>query len=303
MCCTFEPAELEQTVVYAGEAEVKGTYVHVLGYQNLAKNLAGGPNAMLLPIPSSVKLGPENVVDCSRAPSVLNDLKEAVHNLRPLTLGSDDDDVLLACAAAGFEEKRAVIFDSGKYTVIAAETLGSLAKLLPQVPERKRPRLNLRVLNQYASWYKGWQFLLCCFTQSVTEPDPIVVWYEPKDRSELFIPGLDAHDGSPPDLTAVVSTDHVIAVGSTIHPAGEPVLFSDPFRPILSSLIPDKVFGHEFSGYGYNRHPNGDFVIPNVLKDIDRLSAPRRENGRIRIGRRAPGGKTRYPHEYMDEVR
>lgn len=303
MCCTFEAAELRQTVVYAGEAEVDGKYVHVLGYQNLAENLAGGPNAMLLPLPSSVKLGPDNVVDCSRAPSVLGDLKEAVHALRPLMLGSDDDDdLLLACASADVE-KRAVIFESGRYTVIAAETVGSLAKLLPQVPERKRPKLNMRVLNQYASWYKGWQFLLCCFTQSVTEPDPIVVWYEPTNRSELFIPGLDAHDGSPPDLSAIVDTDHVIAVGSTIHPAGETVDFSDPPHPVLSTLIPDKVLGHEFSGYALGRHPNGDFVIPNVLQKIDQSEAPRRENGRIRIGRRAPGGKVRYPHEYMNEVR
>ena len=71
MCMTLYPAVLSKTILYAGEALIDGKLVHVLGYQNTAKNESKGPNAMILPFPTSIAMGPGNVVDTSECKNVL----------------------------------------------------------------------------------------------------------------------------------------------------------------------------------------------------------------------------------------
>jgi hypothetical protein len=54
---------LSGTRIYAGEARRRGQIVSVLAYQNSAKSIVRGPNAMILPLPAAVMPGRDNVLD------------------------------------------------------------------------------------------------------------------------------------------------------------------------------------------------------------------------------------------------
>ncbi len=75
MCISMQPSVMSDTRLYAGDAMWKDTYVHVLAYQNKATSTL--PNAMILPIPASAELGPENTVDATGFKRFLEDIGEA----------------------------------------------------------------------------------------------------------------------------------------------------------------------------------------------------------------------------------
>lgn len=314
MCCVFAAAVLRRTLLYVGESQKNGKYVHVLGYQNRAENLTPGPNAMLLAIPSKAKMGPENMVATNKMPKVLKDQEEALETLRPLTLDENSfDESKGAVASAGFS--RAVVFESGQYTVVLGESLGTVAKAVSLVPENKRPKLNLQILNAFAGWYKEWTWALCCFNQAMNDPDPLLWWYEPMKPEEFFAPGLDGHDGNAPNLDAIVDTDHSIMVGSTIRPIGVKVKYEDKLTSEAESLLASHILGLEFTEYLGKKHPNGDFIVPNNLKDLPTLTALqgkhpdsndynrlRHINERIQVLRKAPGREAQDFRSYRREA-
>lgn len=78
MCISMRPSTMANTTLYAGDAEWKQRYVHVLAYQNTAKS--SGPNAMVLPLPAT-HLGPDNVVDTRSFPLFLADISLATHSI------------------------------------------------------------------------------------------------------------------------------------------------------------------------------------------------------------------------------
>lgn len=255
MCLTLEPAKLSDTILYAAETLHEGKLVHVMGYENAAENLASGPNAMLLPIPTDMHLGPGNTLDMRQAKSVLKDYRTAIHNAdRRLSRGmskgfgadSLDDDVQ--------------VFESGSYTVVLARDARDIPAAMKHLPANKRPgRMNQAIFDAYAKWYPGWPLALCAWDGSV-KAEPMLWWYEPKDASRLFLPALDAHDGNPPDLSAKVDVDHTIAVGSVSAPNGHNVRFQDEVPADLRPFLATKITGHEFPEG--TKLQNGDFSIP-----------------------------------------
>ena len=255
MCLTLEPAKLTDTILYAAETLHEGKLVHVMGYQNNAENLSRGPNAMLLPIPTDVLLGPGNTLDMREAKSVLVNYRTAIHaaNTRlsrgfSKSLGMDDD-----CDAIQ-------VFESGSYTVVLAKDARDIPAALKHLPDNKRPgRANQAIFDAYAKWYPGWPLALCAWDGSV-KAEPMLWWYEPKDASRLFLPALDAHDGNPPDLSAKVAVDHTIAVGSVSAPNGYDVRFDNEVPAALRPFLATKISGHEFNEGTILQ--NGDFSIP-----------------------------------------
>lgn len=266
MCCTLEPAKLSNTILYAAEGLHNGKIVHVMGYQNRAENRGKGPNAMILPIPTDVALGPENTLDMTNAKHVLADYVEAITDRRRgLTKGFGHDSV-----DEDFAEVQ--VFDTGSYTIVLARDARDIPSAMKHVADNKRPRVNAAIFEAYAKWYPNWPVALCCFNGAV-EAEPMMWWYEPKNASHLFLPSLDAHDGNPPDLNARVEIDHTVIVGSVTAPRGSNVHFTDftPYsredgsvgrqvpealRPFLATKVTGKIFG---SG---SRLQNGDFTIP-----------------------------------------
>ncbi|MGO8993432.1 MAG: hypothetical protein ACLQVI_08880 [Polyangiaceae bacterium] len=271
MCLTLGPARLSDTVLYAAETRVAGKLAHVMGYQNRAENLSPGPNAMILPIPASVALGANNMLDTSKAKSVLSD---HVRSLWPVSRGAPQ-----AFGASLDVAASVTVFDKGNYTVVLATDARSIPAAMDRVPANKRPPLNQTIFDAYAAWYSGWHVALCCFERSFEVVDPLLWWYEPIDPTRLFAPSLDGHDGGVPQPGPPVGVDHKLVFGSVTKPEGRDVFFTDytnvaPDRSGLRTELPDdlrpllatRVTGAVFAD---RRMPNGDFSLP-----IAQLASP-----------------------------
>lgn len=263
MCCSLEPAELSDTIVSCIETAHPETskLIHVAGYQNKATS-PGGPNAMLLPFPSAVPMGPANVVDTTSAKRLLKDYAETlVERTRGFSKG------LLSLSADGLDDDIQV-FEAGSYHIVMAANAAAIPSALRFVPSAKRPRVNQAIFDAYAKFYPSatWQFALCCWNGAV-DAEPMMWWYQPNDPDYLFLPGLDAHDGLPPKLGTQVRVDHSLIVGSNISAVknAERVYFRDrDMSPALKPYIASSVVGTEAKGAAHN----GDwrFHKSNFLK-------------------------------------
>jgi hypothetical protein len=277
MCCTLRPAELSNTVLYAGEAMHEGNLVHVLGYQNRTKNRFNGPNAMILPLPAAGKVGPRNCLETSELKWLMHDLAASIR-IERLARSASKSSMLLGSSRA------ITVFDSGMYTVVLAEDARDIPTALDRVPAEKRPGLNAEIFDAYAKWYPDWPIALCCFESSRTqEPEPLLWWFEPKDVDVLFAPALDAHDGNAPYLKRDVRVDHSVVFGSDIKPRGAPVRFRREIPQHVAPFIANRVVGEEFK----TMLRNGDFVLP-----MKRLASvgERDNNPIIKVSRQLPPG-------------
>ena len=289
MCCTLRPAELSKTILYSGEAERERNLVHVLGYQNRAKNRFDGPNAMILPFPAAGPMGPRNCLETTGLRWLMNDLAAAVHVER-LTRSASRGFGSLALGSA----KSVTVFDSGEYTVVLADDARDIPSALERVPEAKRPDMNEEIFDAYAKWYPEWPIALCCFaSRKEVEAEPLLWWFEPKDPKVLFAPALDAHSGNAPDLTEHVRVDHSVVFGSTLHSRGQPVRYRREVPRHVSPFVADRVVGEEFQ----TALTNGDFAIP-----VARMSSMLESvtSTRIKINRVLPPGASRAGSSTLD---
>lgn len=234
MCCTFTASEMSDTRIYAGEAERNGETVHVLAYQNTAQTNA--PNAMVLPIPTDKALGAENLIDTRQFKNFLKNITEAsqIHTKsagmrRGMTLGAMSDSV-------------AMVVDVGSYTVVLAENVGQIPEALTRVPESKRPSVTKRFLEGYGKLYPNQPIAVCCWDGSI-EAEPLLMWYVPRDRTTLFVPTMDAHDGDAPRVGEKVFTDHIISVGAVGPTSGSRVVYNQRIPAEVAELLPTHVHG------------------------------------------------------------
>jgi hypothetical protein len=261
MCVSTAPAKFASTIVYGRATEILGRPVHVLGYQNVAENLGKGPNAMILPIPSATSMGPDNAIDARPFARILEGYRKALRSLIPVPRASRGP----APQAAAPEVQ---VFESGSYTVVLAHRaeLGSIEAALATVPEAKRPSLSPVLIGIYQRWYPGWHIALCCFDASVGGPEPMLWQYQPLDPMHVFLPGLDAHDGSLPRLNVSVTLDHAVALGVD-SPSADPslraafVTLPAAMPANLAPLFPARVVGQAAMT---NRLANGDWYLPAV---------------------------------------
>lgn len=206
MCCTLEPATLSNTRIYAGDVtHPSGRAVHVIGYQNVV-TAARGPNAMLLPFPAS-HVGPENLVNGAGFGSEVMAAYEQAIQRRNATIGESRS------AAAAYDDD-CVVFDSGSYTIALAQKASLLKDALELVPLKRRPAIGVPFLIALSQLYPNWPIAVCCFEGGDVAPEPLFWWFESRYPDTLFAPAIDAHDGNPPDMGALVARDHVVAFGS-----------------------------------------------------------------------------------------
>lgn len=255
MCISAKPAEFTGTKGYIGEALYQGQLVHVMGYQNEAKNLIAGANALILPIPSKTPITKENVLDLGdKGKNLLNRLTSDYflprENSRGITLNAVTKSVRM--------------FKSGIYDIVVSEKPSLIFEALKSVHEEKRPDISAELLQWYEDFYPGWSIAVCCFnTQEKVESAPMFWWYPPKDETNLFFPGMDGHKGSVPDLNSLVKVDHKIILGSQWFEekgSAQPLrdgyydqMVDSDLRPLFSS----KILGRRFWG----KLKNGDFKI------------------------------------------
>jgi len=289
MCCTLRPAELSKTILYAGEAMRNGQLVHVLGYQNRAKNRYNGPNAMILPFPAIGAMGPSNCLETTGLRWLMNDLASAVHIERMMKSASMSRGIRLGSSA-----RTLAVFDSGEYTVVLADDARDIPSALDRVHEAKRPELNEEIFDAYTKWYPEWPIALCCFqSKQEVEAEPLLWWFEPRDEKVLFAPALDAHSGNAPDLTEHVRVDHSVVFGSTRNSRGAPVRFRREVPKHITGFIADRVVGREFQ----TALTNGDFAIP-----VERLTSisEKTTSTEIKINRPLPPGASRPGSSTLD---
>jgi hypothetical protein len=274
------PVRFSDTVLYGAEVlhPDSGRPVHVLGYQNRVQGQVGpssplswlpwggSGNAMILPFPARPgSMTRANVVDTSGYKDVLQDVADAIPRTVEDDAGDEDDEDFDTPQRRPPEVQ---VFDAaGIYTVVLADNPRDIPAALGQVPRSKRPTLNPALFDAYARWYPGWTVALCCFnTRRARLAQPLLWWYEPLFPDRLFLPALDDHAGSVPDLSANVLVNHVVAVTSYRLQKGYPVSYRDDMPAVVAPYLRPSVLGKQYD----RRLPNGDFVC-----DLDRLAAGR----------------------------
>lgn len=251
MCITTKRSILSSTRIYAGEAEHNGKYVHVLAYKNSAKSLEDKPNSMVLPFPTNVPMTSENLIDTTNFKDFLQDITNA-------SKITNDHDGLTKSAIRCSKSLSVQVFDSGSYTVVLAHDVSKIKEALQLVPENKRPDISSEFLEGFGKLYPDQPIAVCCWSGTI-EPEPLLFWYEPSDKNNIFIPTMDAHDGNAPVLHEKVKVDHIISFGSTTQDFnGKHVNYgANTLKSKYVSLLPKKVHGVRIFG----NYTNGDMFV------------------------------------------
>ncbi|MFI7322775.1 hypothetical protein [Streptomyces venezuelae] len=275
MCISTAEAAFSGTITYCGrQHHPEHGLIHVLGYQNTAANLADGPNAMLLHLPTR-RLTPRHFLSAGRTGDVLQRMVSAVESAEAAADG-------IAWMSADFPTVQ--VFDHDVYTVLLATDPTAIPAALRQVPPHRRPRIAPDLLRFYADHFPDHTIALCCFDNADAQrAKPLLLWYEPLDPDRLTVPALDSHTGKPPDLNASVPVDHWVLFSTDQAPAdwGAPVVYPGGMRHQLRAFLPTTVVGRHF-GHGQTL-PNGDFTISHrdlLSGDLDRIERGERGGGR-----------------------
>ncbi|TQJ85374.1 hypothetical protein [Streptomyces sp. SLBN-31] len=266
MCISTGEAAFSGTIVYCGRQHhpVHGL-IHVLGYQNTAVNLADGPNAMLLHLPTA-QLTPGHFLSAGRTGDVLHRMVAAVE---PVAAAADD------IAWMGAEPQAVQVFDHDVYTVLLATDPTAIPTALRQVPVHRRPDLDPGLLRFYADHFPDHAIAVCCFDNADAQrAKPLLLWFPPLDPDQLTVPALDSHTGTAPDLDAAVTVDHWVLFSTDQAPAdwGEPVDYPSNMRHSLRAFLPSAVMGRYYD-QGQTL-PNGDFAISHrslLAGDLDSI--------------------------------
>ena len=251
MCVSLAPAHFSKTTILAHQTRhpETGEAIVVLGYQNTAKSLTPGPNAMLIHVPAYADIGPENMLDTSMTPNLLKDVGRAV---KVTTRGVSDSMRLLGAKSA------VQVFEHGIYTVVSSNDIRAAHEALAQVDEKRRPAISSEVVEFYATKFPYHRFLFFCFNNTdAVKATPTLFWYKPSDPSILVAPGIDSHDGGAPNLDAHVDVDHTVVFGHSALPNGARVSYSDVIPGSLRPYLPTHVKGRDMQGM----YRNGDFAV------------------------------------------
>ncbi|GHF86218.1 hypothetical protein GCM10018790_74580 [Kitasatospora xanthocidica] len=270
MCISTSEAAFSGTIVYCGRQHhpVHGL-IHVLGYQNTAVNLASGPNALLLHLPTE-RLTPGHFLSAGRGADVLERMVDAV---RPIAVAVDE----IAWMSA--QPQAVQVFEHDVYTVLLADDPTAIPAALRQVPAHRRPSLDPDLLRFYADHFPDHTVAVCCFDNADAQrAQPLLLWYPPLDPDQLTVPALDSHTGAAPDLDALVPVDHWVLLSSDEAPCGwgESVDYPEGMRHSLRSFLPTTVMGQYYGGG--EAMPNADFTISHLdllAGDLDRIERRR----------------------------
>jgi hypothetical protein len=152
MCCSVSPGvrvEFSDTVLYAAEViDARGEVVHVLAYQNKARNASRQASRLSAAVASLPSVGTGNAM-------------------------------ILPFPAARGTMTEANVLDTKRCREILTSALG-------RVPRSKRPVLNPALFDAYARWYPGWTVALCCFNNRRARlADTLLWWYTESQESNV----------------------------------------------------------------------------------------------------------------------
>ncbi|MFD6493006.1 hypothetical protein [Streptomyces sp. NPDC060188] len=265
MCVSTGEADFSGTTLYGGRLRhPEHGLIHVLGYQNIVTNLATGPNAMVLHLPT-YRMSPRNFLSAGSASDLLQCMVDAV---KPVGAGPPADAMDWMGGNAAPEVQ---IFEHDVYTVLLAHTPAALPAALAQVPEHKRPALGEELWQFYERRYPGQALAVCCFdNEQAAQAKPLLMWYPPIDPDVLTLPALDCHTGDVPEPGAEVAVDHWVLFGTdeAAEDWGSRVDYGHDVPEDLRPFLPRRVMGEYFGG----TLPNGDFAITHTDLLMSRIT-------------------------------
>ncbi|MFE9809815.1 hypothetical protein [Streptomyces sp. NPDC005548] len=257
MCVSTGEAEFSGTTLYGGRLRhPEHGLIHVLGYRNTVANLADGPNAMVLHLPT-YRMGPRNFLSVGSASDLLKNMVDAV---KPVGAGPLTDTMDWMGADAAPEVQ---VFEHDGYTVLLAHDPAALPAAPAQVPQHKRPALGEELWRFYEERYPGQALAVCCFdNEQAAQAKPLLMWYPPIDPDLLTLPALDCHTGDVPEPGADVVVDRWVLFGTEEAPEdwGSPVDYGHDVPEDLRPFLPRRVMGEYFGG----TLPNGGFAITHT---------------------------------------
>jgi len=233
MCVTSAPALIRgtQTVTYA--TKLSGHPFHVNFYQNRAKSLAIGGNCMFLNYPGSnlsMVDGPQHTYHLMS--DMTAQLEELVYVPRT-RIG----------ASYGGAKGMSVV-EYGDYTTILCEGPDNILSLLDEVRPDRRPQRTKQLeemVQFYMSMFPHDSFSLSCFSGQTEPRHPIAVRYIPRNPRVLTAPGLDGHDGNPPEVGDLMQRDFTVGFALQGASIGVSVPYRDPITG--ASWAPSSVAG------------------------------------------------------------
>lgn len=244
MCVTMWPANLSEAIGMG--YRINGR--HILGYQNTMQTLEG-PNCMLLHVPTAV-LGVGNLMATDTSPSILQDMARHVSRL-------PDPHARRSMTLRGVSQP--VVVSYGAYELVLASSARLIEGALAAVSNAMRPRLNSDLLDWYDRQFPDYSFVLACFNNRERRADhPIMLWYEPFDPRHIFVPGLEAHDGTPPEIGSEVPRDFTVIAATSTMQGGEQVSYTENVSD-LGAWVPSRVVGFRTKSM---QDPNMDFRFP-----------------------------------------
>lgn len=280
MCVTLGPALLSRTNIYVGEAMKDGELVHVLAYQNRVSNLApnGQPNAMMLPFPAVPgTMTDRNVIDCTPFPHFLEEMAQ------PIVERYQDYSAFLGALSP----EEPLVFEVGVYTVVMADHAAAMADGMGRVAPERRPTLPRGFFQQFAEWYPGCTFALCCFSnREALQAAPLLWFYQPTNPEQLFAPTLDAHDGNLPRvvsyqpfdvkryvetqdlsqrLNLIESHHHIRVVEDTEVRLDHTVLWGASRESAIKDGLSQFIAGVNFPGFTSSLPPDVAALMPSVF--------------------------------------
>lgn len=208
-------------------------------------------NCLIIPL-----LGSWNsirLLNTTEVPKILDDISNALE-FPAVRDGS------LSATAFGGGGSGIVFIQFGIYDIVIAENAASLPAALAQINPLKRPKVNDEVFGTLEQWYKC-PVAVCCFNNAETgTAKPLAFAFEPLYPDKIVVYTLDAHDGKPPNPSALVNVDHTIFVGSYLTPESmcATVDYSNPIPEHLQPFILRHVMGTYIKE---DKLENGDIIF------------------------------------------
>jgi len=216
MCVTSAPARIvgTKTVTYATTLDDQP--VHINFYQNQARNLSLEGNCMFLNYPGThldMVEGPQHTLRLMDLMTAKLETLEKVEPVRMMSFG-------------GVSRDAVTVHEYGDYTTILAQGPADILEAIEQVRPDRRPQRTDRLEQMvyfYMAMFPKDSFSLSCFSGQVEPTHPIAVSYRPRRPEMLTAPGLDGHDGNPPEIGQLMQRDFTVGFAVEGVTTGMPV--------------------------------------------------------------------------------
>lgn len=243
--------------------------VHTLGYTVDAKvqdlSYLGGVHAnastaraLFIAVPAQKgTIGPDNLIDTT---GIEKFIRNQGAQLFPAPRSRGLGGMSFGIGAASFE-KKVTVSECGKFTVVTAESAHDIHRALKLVPDARRPTVSAPfcALMQQLYGNADWQFVLACFNKEIGDTATFMLWYDPQNDQELYLPGLDEHTGKKlPVPGEVVDLDHILTVYAPGMVGGKEIRYDNADKVVANGFIPTTVRGFDARGLHAD---NGDFAV------------------------------------------